>query len=152
MESIRPRQVLERGAASDLWRHTLSQIPTIFGRLVYLSSLRDANAGKYEHHGLALVFGEKESDRALKASHHAAMTEWLNFGLEQQKADLDLYLSQLTFDKQTIIASWLQMAPYRNLPPASIKGPARKLFVSDLEALLSLLKNEFGVVVDDPDA
>jgi hypothetical protein len=152
MITNRPRQVLERGAASDLWRHTLSQIPTIFGRLVYLSSLRDVNSSKYEHHGLALVFGEKESDRALKESHNVAMAEWLNFGLEQQKADLDLYLSQLTFDKQTILESWLQSMPYRNLPPVSVKSPARKLFIADLEALLSLLKGELGVVVDDPDA
>ena len=152
MNSIRPKQVLERGAASDLWRHTLSQIPTVFGRLVYLSSLREVNSGKYEHHGLALVFGEKESDRALKESHNTAMSEWLNFGLEQQKADLDLYLSQLTFEKRTVLESWLRTSPYRNIPPASMKAPARKLFVSDLEALLTLLKNEHGVVVDDPDA
>ena len=50
---------LERGAAADLWRNTLSQIPTLFGRLVYLSSLRDSNSGAYEHYGLAKVFGAK---------------------------------------------------------------------------------------------
>ena len=48
---------LDRNAASDLWRNTLSQIPSVFGRLVYLASLRNANNGRYEHHGLALVLG-----------------------------------------------------------------------------------------------
>ena len=152
MNHPRPKQVLERGAASDLWRHTLSQVPSIFGRLVYLSGLREANSGRYEHHGLALVFGERESDRALKESHNRAMEEWLNYGLEQQKADLDLYLSGLIVDKRTVLDSWLRTMPYRNLPPATIKGPAKKLFLIDLEVLLELLRNELGVAVGDPDA
>ena len=29
----------DRSAAADLWRNTLSQIPTTFGRLIYLASL-----------------------------------------------------------------------------------------------------------------
>ena len=46
-------QGFERGAAADVWRHTLSQIPYLYGRLAYLGSLRNANTGRYEHHGLA---------------------------------------------------------------------------------------------------
>src|ERR1700733_4646430 len=84
--------VFDRSAASDLWRNTLSQIPTVFGRLVYLASLRNPNNGNYEHHGLALVFGEDEANRALKDSHSTVFAGWLTFNLEQQKADLDLYL------------------------------------------------------------
>ena len=152
MNNPRLKQVLERGAASDLWRHTLSQIPSVFGRLVYLSGLRDMNSGRYEHHGLALVFGERESDRALKESHNLALEEWLGYGLEQQKADLDLYVSGLIVDKRTVLDSWLRTSPYRNLTPASIKGPAKKLFILDLEILLELLRNELGVAADDPDA
>lgn len=152
MINTRTKQILERGAASDLWRHTLSQIPSIFGRLVYLSGLREMNSGRYEHHGLALVFGQRESERALKESHHTAMTEWLNYGLEHQKADLDLYLSGLTVDKRTVLESWLRTNPYRNLTPGSIKSPAKKLFISDIEILLELLRNELGVAGENPDA
>lgn len=152
MNHPRPKQVLERGAAPDIWRHTLSQIPSVFGRLVYLSGLLEVNSGRYEHHGLSLVFGERESDRALKESHITAMNEWLNYGLEQQKADLDLYLSGLLADKRTVLDIWQRTAPHRNLTPATIKGPAKKLFVSDIETLLELLRNELGVAVDDPDA
>jgi hypothetical protein len=152
MNNPRPKQVLERGAASDLWRHTLSQIPSVFGRLIYLSGLREVNSGRYEHHGLALVFGERESDRALKESHKSAMEEWLGYGLEQQKADLDLYVSGLIVDKRTVLDSWLRTTPYRNLTPGSIKGPAKKLFILDLEILLELLRNELGVAADDPNA
>ena len=85
---------LERGAAPDLWRHTLSQIPSLFGRLVYLCSLRDRNNGTYEHYGLAQVFGDSEADRVLRESHQQVFASWVCLTLEQQKTDLDLYLSE----------------------------------------------------------
>src|SRR5437588_12662109 len=87
--STEPRAALrlERGAAADLWRNTLSQIPTLFGRLVYLSSLRDTNSGVYEHYGLAQVFGAKDADRTLKHSHAQAFAASLNLNLEQQTSD-----------------------------------------------------------------
>jgi hypothetical protein len=144
--------VLDRSAASDLWRHTLSQIPTVFGRLVYLSSLRNANTGKYEHHGLSLVFGDEEANRALKKSHSQAFEEWLSFNIEQQKADLDLYLSSLFEDKRTVLETWLKLAPYRNLVPSSIRTVERRLYLADLTAIIQLLKNEYAVSSPDPDA
>ena len=143
---------LERTAVSDLWRNTLSQIPSVFGRLVYLSNLRNSNTGRYEHHGLALVFGEDEANRSLKKSHTQAFAEWLRFNLEQQKADLDLYLSGLYEDKRTILETWLKLAPYRNLIPISVRGLERNLYLADLTALIDLLKNEYAVAVPDPDA
>ena len=77
MGHIDPKAGLERGAAPDLWRHTLSQIPSLFGRLVYLSSLRDNNTGTYEHFGLAQAFGEGEAARVLGESHLNGFSQWL---------------------------------------------------------------------------
>jgi len=135
-----------------LWRHTLSQIPSIYGRLVYLASLRNANTGRYEHHGLALIYGEEESDLVLRQSHVHAFREWINYGLEQQKADLDLYLSALSTDKKTVVDTWLRLAPYRNMLPGSARTQERKLYLTDLETLLWLLRNEFGLDVPVPAA
>ena len=143
---------MDRSAASDLWRRTLSQIPSVFGRLVYLSGLRNVDTGQYEHHGLALVFSEDEAHRALKKSHAQAFEEWLSFNIEQQKADLDLYLSGITTDKRTILENWVKETPYRNLIPSSIRGAERRLYLADLTAILELLKNELGVSAPDPDA
>jgi hypothetical protein len=141
-----------RGAAADLWRHTLSQIPSTFGRLVYLASLRDQNTGRYEHHGLAQIFGELDADEALRESHVRTFAEWLCYNLEQQKADLDLYLSSFQPDKRTILNTWIRLSPYRNLVPASVREPERRLYLADLEALLDILKAENDVSDPDPDA
>jgi hypothetical protein len=144
--------VFDRSASADLWRNTISQIPSVFGRLVYLASLRNPNSGAYEHHGLALVFGEDDANKALKNCHAAVFAEWLSFNIEQQKADLDLYISALFEDKRTVVEAWIRLAPYRNLLPASARGVERRLYMADFTALLDLLQAAYGVVVPDPDA
>ncbi|HWY48779.1 MAG TPA: hypothetical protein VNX70_15430 [Bryobacteraceae bacterium] len=149
---MRANDALDRSAASDLWRNTLSQIPSVFGRLFYLASLRNPNSGRYEHHGLALVFGEDEANRALKRSHSRVFREWLTFNLEQQKADLDLYLSGLNEDKRTVLTTWLELAPYRNLIPFTLRGVEKRLYAADLKALLELMGHAHGAAGPDPDA
>jgi hypothetical protein len=152
MKAVKPRGGLERDAISDLWRNTLSQIPAVFGRLVYLAALRDPNSGKYEHHGLALVFGESESDRALRRSHVQTFSEWLCFDLEQQKADLDLYLSALMDDRRRVIDTWLRVEPFRTLIPGSATKAESELYLTDFRVLLELLRAEYGVAAPDRDA
>jgi hypothetical protein len=144
--------ILERGAAADLWRNTLSQIPSVFGRLVYLCSLRDANSGLYQHYGLAQVFSDREADRVLRQSHDQTFADWLCFNLEQQKADLDLYLSGLGSNRRTILDTWIRLTPYRGLIPSVVRDVERRLYLADLETILELLKNEYGVASLDPDA
>lgn len=152
MKGMKTRGTLERDAISDLWRNTLSQIPAVFGRLVYLAALRDQNSGRYEHHGLALVFGENEADRALRRSHIQTFSEWLCFNLEQQRADLGLYLSALPEDRQRIIDTWLRLEPFRTLVPSSATRAETELYYSDFRILLALLRNEYGVAAPDRDA
>jgi len=147
-----PKENLDRSAAADLWRHTLSQIPSVFGRLVYLASLRNGNTDSYEHHGFAQIFGREIAEQTLRLSHRQAFAEWLCFTLEEQKADLDLYLSALSVDKKTIVEAWLRLAPYRNLVPSTVRRAERELYLADLETLLTLLKNEYGASAPDPDA
>jgi hypothetical protein len=143
---------IERTAVADLWRNTLSQIPSVFGRLVYLSSLRNTVTGKYEHHGLALVFGEDEARRALRKSHTGTFAEWLSFNLERQKTDLDLYLSTVAAERPAILKNWLSVATYRTFIPGSAKTMEKRLYYADIEALIALLKNVHGAAGPDPES
>jgi len=117
-----------------------------------LCSLRDANTGAYQHFGLAQIFGDQAADEALRSSHQQVFAEWLGFGLEQQKADLDLYLAGLEGDRRTIVETWIRLAPYRNLLPSTTREVERELYLRDLETLLELLRSEYGVASPDPDA
>jgi hypothetical protein len=149
LKSTEGDDVLDRRAVADVWRHTLSQIPTVFGRLVYLAGLRNLNSGRYEHHGLALVFNADDASRALKKSHKQVFADWLSFDLEQQLADLDLYLTDLPEDKKTVLKAWTKFAPYKGLIPSSARGVERKLYLAELQVMLGVLRRASGV--DDPD-
>ena len=82
-------------AMKDVWQRTLSQIPTTFGKVAHLASLRNENSGQYEHFGLAQLYSDEEADRVLGLSHHQVFREWLNFPLEKQRQDLENYLESI---------------------------------------------------------
>ncbi len=133
-----------RSASTDLWLRTLSQIPSVFGRLVYLASLRDPNTGRYHHQGLAALFTPDEASRALRLSHNTCIREWLRCGLEQQKADLDLYLSAQSAGPAEVAGRWLELDFWRTFLPESIRGAERALFIANVDALLTLLRKGAG--------
>ena len=59
-------------AAADLWQRTLRQLPSTYGRMVYLASLRNANSDQYEHHGLAARFSAAQADADSIIAHKEA--------------------------------------------------------------------------------
>jgi hypothetical protein len=133
-----------RRPAEDLWSRTLAQIPSTYGRIVHLASLRNVNTGRYEHHGLSLLFGEDDADQAMRESHARVFREWLEMKLEQQKADLDLYFSSLPAKRRVLAENWLRLRPYRGLVPAWATEAERQLFDCNLELMLGLLRQEYG--------
>jgi hypothetical protein len=137
---------------TESWKRTLSAIPTLIGRVAYLSSLRNVNSGSYEHFGLAQRIGADEVDRILRRSHMSVFQEWLCFGLERQKEELEEYFSGLEGDKREIIASWSTLGPWNNWVPGESRDVERKLFNADLAVVLELVRVEYGVSSRDPDS
>jgi len=132
--------------AAELWRRTLVQIPSMFGRLVYLASLRDPNTGQYQHFGFAQRFNDREADRTLRRSHQNVFSDWLCFSLEKQKEDLEVYLEAFGTDKVTIIANWLEWPPFMNWIPIQTREAERELFRTDLETVLEIVRRDYAVV------
>ena len=139
-------------AASNLWRHTLGQIPSLFGRLSYLASLRNLNSGQYEHFGLAQRFDATEADLVLRESHIQVFNQWISSGLQEQKSDLEEYLGTVDADLRAVIANWIRVAPYQTCLPAETRQVERDLFLADLGRILEMLKFEHAVASPDPDA
>jgi hypothetical protein len=139
-------------AATETWSRTLRDIPTLLGRLAYLASLREVNTGTYQHFGLAQRIGEGEVDRMIRRSHLSVFQEWLCFGLEQQKEELEEYFSGLEGDRRQIVSSWLTIEPYGSWVPAESREVERKLFYADLTVVLELIRSEYGVASRDRDS
>src|SRR5689334_2922181 len=89
-ESPSPEERMAVVAAS--WRGTLEQIPTLIGRLSYLSSLRTGEAGRYEHYGIAQRLGQDGAHALLSQSHTDIFQSWLALDLEQQKNEIARHL------------------------------------------------------------
>ncbi len=132
--------MLERSAAADLSKHTLSRIPTHFGRLIYLASLRDSNSGVYRHYGLASIFGREESRLALCQHHDTAFQDWLKLPLAQKWDDLSEYLDALEDPRRLVLEHWARVKAYRGYIPASARESERELFFAEFEVLVEALR------------
>jgi hypothetical protein len=129
-------------SGQDLWRKTVSQIPTHFGRLRYLASLRDAHTGKYTHEALTNLLGPDDADRVLCHAHYKVFSEWLCFSLAEQKADLD--------DFSASAKRQVSFQECRGLVPAGARDVERQLFVTDLEMVLELMRLALDGVSGSP--
>ncbi len=141
MPRFRLKGVLERDALANLWRHTLSRIPNVYGRLVYLASLRDPNSGQYRHHGLGAAFGRDESSRALRESHEEAFAEWLKLPLALKSSDLREYLESLEDEQAVVVTTWLRTGHPHTVAPERATRAQLAHFRRDIDALLQLIRN-----------
>ena len=148
MPRFKPKGMLERDALADLWKHTLSQIPSIYGRLVYLASLRDPNSGAYRHHGLSAAFGREQSTYALRKSHEQTFLEWLTLPLNAKNADFRLYFQSANTDEspQAVVTYLARGARYTTQAPDAAGPAQREQFQMEIAILLQLLKNDAGDV------
>lgn len=131
------------GPAGYTWGRILAQVPTVFGRLAYLSQLRDA-ADIYSHPALNQLVSGIAADRTLRYSHHRVFSEWIGFNLAQQKADLEQYLASSTHP--------VDLAFCRALIPQAAHEVERLLYITDLETLLELFRLERGGAFANPGA
>lgn len=144
MRTARPKSLLERSADTDLWRHTLSQIPVLVGRIVYLSTLRNPVTGRYAHHGLALVYGDGDAEKAIRVSHRKAFQEWLALGLQEKVEDLDIYLRSTGEDPLEVLRHWSRAETWSAHLPAGSLPAEKSLFASDLRGAIKILQQRFG--------
>jgi hypothetical protein len=142
MPRFRPMAKLERSALADLWKYTLSRIPTVCGRIIYLATLRDPHSGTYKHHGLIASFGRDEAVRALKESHQKEFQAWLNLPLAEKNEDLREYLVRLDEPQEEVIDYWIKSAVYRGYVPPNTMAVEVDLFCRDLETLLAFLQHD----------
>ncbi len=137
MRSFKPRGSLDRTPSADLFRHTLARIPSHFGRLMYLSSLRDPNTGAYRHYGLQAAFGRDQSAAALQTSHARSFRDWLKLELSEKHADLLAYIETLDDPKGLVVKYWLESQGYKGCVPDSAGKADRALYLDDIQRLLT---------------
>jgi len=77
-----------RCVIEDFTSRTLAVIPSHFGRLYYVSSLKDSATGRYLHEGLADVYSQDSVQEALGQCHEELFSRILETPLPEQERDL----------------------------------------------------------------
>ncbi len=149
MRSLKPG-VWDRSASADLFRHTLARIPSLFGRLMYLNSLRDPNSGVYRHYGLATAFGRDQSMQALESSHAKTFREWIKLSLREKHADLVTYLETLDDPKGLVVRYWLESGGYVGGIPDAASKADRAAYMGDVRQLLTVISRSSDGASTDP--
>jgi DNA-binding CsgD family transcriptional regulator len=114
----------------------LRNMPSVMGRLVWFSSMRNCHNGQYTHPTLSEHFTAKAVDSVLRAAHERSFAEWLTFTLEQQAADLALYFSGLSYSPSTIATTWRRLESFCHFVPERAPRFEKRLFACDIRALL----------------
>jgi hypothetical protein len=138
------------------WRRAIEAIPTVFGRLAYLASLRTGEAGRYEHYGIAQRLGEEGAHEFLRRSHNEIFREWLALELEPQKREVQRYVFESqqgasAGDRAKALASLIALSPWLVWIPEDSRDAERALYRNDMEIVLELIRREAGVARRDPD-
>jgi hypothetical protein len=113
--------VLERGPKADLWRNTLSHIPTTFGRLLYLHSLRDPDTRLFYHFGLMQRYGRRVIETTLRHAYKQLQKAWRALDSGRKRIEIE---KEAAHRIHRIQASWDHSGNSANLRACLENSPA----------------------------
>ena len=121
---------------------TLATIASQFGRLIYISSLRDLSSGRYDHAGLSALYREEAVQQALAKCHEEVFERILETPLALQEGDLRMCFENMPGGLNSTVEHWGRLEAYRILLPEQSPDYLKELFCANLRALLEILQAE----------
>ena len=143
MESLEKFQQSRR-VVEDFTRRSLSALPSGYGRLIYVSSLRESD-DRYRHDGLAAVYSGNAVQAALEHCHEELFAQVLETPLSQQEWDLRMSLAALEGGIGPNLALWRNRERYEELEPRGLPEYLYALFASNVRLLLEIIEAEISV-------
>jgi len=136
---------------TDFQSRTLARMEWHFSRLIYLSSLRDYNTGRYHHHGLESRYTSEAVDEGLRRCHTQVFDELVTLPLKKQTDDLVGFFTSLREERSRLVDAWERLRSYRILPPENCYPLAKELFEKNIVIILKILREtELWELLHDP--
>jgi hypothetical protein len=130
-----------RAVIEDFSSRTLAAIPTDFARLHYVSSLKDASTGRYEHEGLMSLYPENSVQSALAHCHEELFSRILETTLQKQEGDLRACLSTAGDQFWNVVENWRESQSFDEMCPQGVPNYLHDLFRSNMSALLAIFSD-----------
>jgi hypothetical protein len=137
MESLE-RFHQSRSVIEDFTSRTLAAIPSDFGRLYYVSSLKDPNTGRYQHDGLMNLYSHPSVQAALTHCHEELFSRILETSLSHQERDLRNCLNTAGDQFWDVVESWKENRDFVTMCPGDLPDYLNDLFCSNMNALLAI--------------
>jgi len=127
-----------RSVVEDFTSRTLAVIPSDFGRLYYVNSLKDPDTGQYTHDGLMDLYPNNSVQAALGQCHEELFSRILETSLRDQERDLRKCLDAAGNEFWSVIQSWRESRHYRTMCPQGLPDYLNELFCSNMQTLLEI--------------
>lgn len=130
-----------RTVVEDFSSHTLAAISSDFGRLYYVSSLKNEDSGRYEHDGLTNLYPDNAVQAALSHCHEELFSRILETPLRDQERDLNGCLDAAADRYWEVVENWRETRYFQSLCPEGLPDYLSDLFCSNMSALLAVLSS-----------
>lgn len=138
MESL-ARFHQSRAVIEDFSSRTLAAIPSDFGRLCYISSLRHSATRRYEHDGLLRLYSESSVQEALSNCHEEMFSRILETPLREQAHDLRRCMAAAGHTVEDLSRTCRTDPSFRTMCPDGLPDYLHELFCSNMGALLAII-------------
>jgi hypothetical protein len=126
------------GEATDVLNEAIAVVPTVFGKLVWVSSLRVAGPDGQRYPDLERLTSPDIAASLLLDLHQCLFESWLALSLPQKSKDFTEYLEAL---RSSDNPQGLLFEVAETLIPPGAKPPERLLFETDFAVVLELVEN-----------
>ena len=130
-----------RAVIEDFSSRTLGAIASDFGRLYYVSSLKDSSSGRYEHDGLTSLYPANSVQAALTHCHEELFSRILETPLREQERDLRACLAAAGDQFWDVVKSWREDRYFKEMCPEGLPNYLHDLFCSNIAALLAIFSS-----------
>jgi hypothetical protein len=126
-------------AYDDFLRRTLAKITCDLARLIYLTSMRDYNTGRYHHDGLAARFSPAIARQALEMAHRDIFNKVAALPLAELVKQMKNYFEASHESEIDVVRVWQHLEPYRVAIPLNVNPTVASLFLSNIRLALAIL-------------
>ncbi len=130
-----------RAVIEDFSSQSLAAISSDFGRLYYVSSLKDSDSGRYEHDGLMSLYPENAVQAGLSHCHEELFSRILETPLTEQERDLRACLASAGDKYWDVVENWRENRYFREMCPEGLPDYLQDLFCSNMGALLAIFSS-----------